>query len=110
MAIIIETCPKCGHDLHDLVIATFPPIPRKECWQCGWCWEGEPEKIIRVPFGGNNLECDKHPSLNDYTSLNLIVDDATNIANSITKEEIEEYMKSTTTEMITSYVNKYYTD
>ena len=33
--IIIETCPKCGHDLQDLVIATYPPIPKKECWNCG---------------------------------------------------------------------------
>ena len=24
---IIETCPKCGHDLQDEVICTYPPIP-----------------------------------------------------------------------------------
>lgn len=54
--IIIETCPKCGHDLHDEVICTYPPIPRKVCWNCGWSWEGKPEKIIRVPFGGNLYE------------------------------------------------------
>ena len=107
MAIIIETCPKCGHDLTDVMLATFPPIPKKECWGCGWSWTGEPEEVIRVQFGGNSLEYDKYPSLNDYTSLNLIVDD---ITNNITKEEIEEYMKSVTTEMITNYVNKYYTD
>ena len=29
--IIIETCPKCGHDLVDSVICTNPPIPKKEC-------------------------------------------------------------------------------
>lgn len=51
--IIIETCPKCGYDLHDEVICTYPPIPRKVCWNCGWNWTGEPEKITRVPFGGN---------------------------------------------------------
>lgn len=51
--IIIETCPKCGHDLHDEVICTYPPIPRKVCWNCGWSWTGEREKIKRVPFGGN---------------------------------------------------------
>lgn len=51
--IIIETCPKCGHDLRDEVICTYPPIPRKVCWNCGWRWTGEPEKITRVPFGGN---------------------------------------------------------
>lgn len=51
--IIIETCPKCGHDLQDEVICTYPPIPRKVCRNCGWNWTGEPEKITRVPFGGN---------------------------------------------------------
>ena len=51
--IIIETCPKCGHDLRDEVICTYPPIPRKVCSNCGWSWTGKPEKIKRVPFGGN---------------------------------------------------------
>ena len=51
--IIIETCPKCGNDLRDEVICTYPPIPRKVCWNCGWSWTGEREKITRVPFGGN---------------------------------------------------------
>ena len=53
MAILIETCPKCGHDLVDLIIATYPPIPRKECWNCGWSWEGKQEEVVRVPFGDN---------------------------------------------------------
>lgn len=63
---IIETCPKCGHDLIDIMLASNPPIPKKECWNCGWSWEGEPEEIVRVPFGENSLEYDKQPSLNDY--------------------------------------------
>ena len=71
MAIIIETCPKCGHDLHDLVIATYPPIPKKECWSCGWSWTEEPEEVIRIPFGGNSLIVDDLVKLEDYTSLNL---------------------------------------
>lgn len=53
MAIIIETCPNCGHDLQDLIIATYPPIPQKKCFHCGWSWEGEREEVIRRPFGGN---------------------------------------------------------
>lgn len=64
--IIIETCPKCGHDLKDLIIATFPPIPKKECWNCGWSWTGEPEEVIRMPFGGNATNAIEQPSLNDY--------------------------------------------
>ena len=39
-------------DLRDEVICTYPPIPRKVCSNCGWSWEGEQEKIVRVPFGG----------------------------------------------------------
>lgn len=53
MAIIIETCPKCGHDLVYTVICTNPPIPKKGCPNCGWSLEGEPEEVVRVPFGGN---------------------------------------------------------
>lgn len=56
--IIIETCPKCGHDLVDLVLTTYPPIPAKQCPVCGWRWEGEREEIVRVPFGGNMYPID----------------------------------------------------
>lgn len=54
--IIIETCPRCGHDLHDKTIYTYPLIHRKVCGNCGWSWEGESEQIVRVPFGGNLYE------------------------------------------------------
>ena len=48
--IIIETCPECGADLIDTVIATSPPIPRKVCPNCSWHWEGKREEIKRIPF------------------------------------------------------------
>ena len=65
--IIIETCPKCGHDLHDEMICIYPPIPRKVCYNCGWSWEGEREEVIRVPFGGNSYKDDNNSLLNgDY--------------------------------------------
>lgn len=77
--IVIETCPKCGHDLRDEVICTYPSIPRKVCWNCGWSWTGEPEKITRVPFGGNtNTFTDKdntsiswNGSSTDWDSINI---------------------------------------
>lgn len=31
----IETCPRCGCDLVDLVICTYPSIPEKRCFSCG---------------------------------------------------------------------------
>ena len=72
--IIIETCPNCGHDLLDEMICTMPPIPRKVCPSCGWTWEGEPEQVIRMPFGGNRL-VDNMPTLTTtnttVTSINL---------------------------------------
>ena len=50
--IIVETCPKCGHDLMDEIICTDPPIPVKRCWKCGWHWEEKQrfEEVVRMPF------------------------------------------------------------
>lgn len=53
--IIIETCPKCGHDLRDEIITTYPPIPRKVCYNCGWSWEGQPEQVVRVPLAATHI-------------------------------------------------------
>ena len=47
---IVETCPKCGADLLNIAIATYPPIPCKWCMNCGWRWERAMPKIERVPF------------------------------------------------------------
>lgn len=76
---IIETCPKCGHDLVDLVIATYPPIPQKKCFNCGWEWTGDAEKVVRVPFGGNtttNTIDTATISLNDYINPNTTASEA----------------------------------
>ena len=74
--IIIETCPRCGHDLRDLVIATYPPIPKKECWNCGWSWTGKPAEVVRMPFGGNSLS---DTNTTEYLSkTNLVVNDIKN--------------------------------
>ena len=82
MAIIIETCPKCGHDLMDEVICTYPPIPRKVCHNCGWSWEGQREEIIRVPFGHNSdLIMDDLVDLIKYDKLEVNLDDITLLNN-----------------------------
>ena len=82
--IVVETCPKCGHDLQDEVICTYPPIPRKVCWNCGWSWTGKPEKITRVPFSGNTdtlINKDSIPLSWNETSTGL---DSTNLETSST--------------------------
>ena len=50
MKVLIETCPECGYDLLTAVITTYPPIPVKQCYHCGWRWEGKADDIQRVPF------------------------------------------------------------
>ena len=53
MAMIICTCPRCGTDLIDTVICTYPPKVQKWCPSCGWTYTEDHEEVIRVPFGGN---------------------------------------------------------
>ena len=78
--IVIETCPKCGHDLRDLILASNPPIPQKKCFGCGWSWTGEREEVIRVPFGGNSSNILNGGVTNEesYTlrNVNCIVNDS----------------------------------
>lgn len=69
MAIIIETCPKCGHDLTDIMLMTYPPIPQKKCFNCGWSWTGKQEEVVRVPFGGNSIELTDNVSLSGYATM-----------------------------------------
>ena len=88
MAIIIETCPKCGHDLIDLMIATYPPIPKKECPSCGWSWTGEPEEVVRVPFGGNSLDMTDNSYLNDFLKMGYSEKDSNTLANLATSASV----------------------
>ena len=53
MAMVIYTCPRCGTDLIDKVICTYPPKVQKWCPSCGWTYIEDHEEVIRVPFGGN---------------------------------------------------------
>lgn len=89
--IVIETCPKCGHDLMDTIIATYPPIPKKECTNCGWSWTGEREEVVRVPFGGNS---------------GLIVDDLVDICNTVDiTDEVNSIMKKIDKNTLDSFFN-----
>lgn len=51
---VIYTCPKCGGDLLETQICTFPPIPMKECQKCGWRFKGKPKEVTRVSFRENS--------------------------------------------------------
>lgn len=87
-SIIIQTCPKCGHDLEDLVLTTYPPIYEKRCSACGWSWSKRSE-LIRVPFNeesvGDEILTPTHPvplTHSDVTimPLNALTDAGTAIA------------------------------
>lgn len=85
MAIIIETCPKCGHDLVDEVLCTYPPIPKKSCWSCGWSWTGEPEQVIRRPFKkGEEIKANDGiigSIYNEFINIGYSENDSLNLAN-----------------------------
>ena len=75
MAKIIFTCPKCGTDLIDTVLSTYPPKDQKWCPSCGWTYTEDHEEVVRVPFGGNHgnnavIERSNIPRLNlDYNAF-----------------------------------------
>ena len=48
---IIETCPKCGHDISDIVLTCYPPKRGKMCTNCGWTYTfDDDDQVIRMPF------------------------------------------------------------
>lgn len=78
--IIIETCPICGCDLIDTIVATNPPMSRKECLSCGWSsTDKSNEHIIRIPFRGNSYipspcrTCRNHPNNGGSGNCNCIL-------------------------------------
>lgn len=95
---IVETCPKCGEPLIDIMLTSNPPIPKKECWKCGWSWTGEPEKIEYKPFEETKrmTEADKIRSFTDEEPANFLASSvvAVNMAlgNTIDKEDYDNYI------------------
>ena len=99
---IVETCPNCGEPLMNISLDTYPPIPRKECWKCGWSWTGELEKIEYKPFeeAKRMTEADKIRSFTDEELANFLAVTigisvvAANMAsgNTIDKEDYDNYI------------------
>ena len=55
---IIYTCPECGADLQSFILTSNPPKMQYSCPMCSWSYtesQGQPEEIIRIPYGGNGL-------------------------------------------------------
>ena len=50
MSMIIYTCPKCGADLEELVLCSYPPKYKKRCPKCGYSYTEESDPIIRIPY------------------------------------------------------------
>lgn len=77
--IIIDFCPKCGHELREIVICTYPSIERKECCRCGWSWESAPVHIVKDTTIHDNT---------DYECLNSTDCFANNLAGTIFKSNM----------------------
>lgn len=54
---IIYTCPKCGADLEELMLASNPPQYQQQCRSCGWK-HTEQEAVVRIPFGDPCMKAD----------------------------------------------------
>ena len=55
--ILVETCPKCGHDLIGLCLDSYQYV--MECFNCGWRSKAEQDEIIRIPYQETDLKQDK---------------------------------------------------
>ena len=49
MSIIVYTCPKCGEELEEEVLASYPPIYVTRCRSCGWKTEKQ-DDILKIPY------------------------------------------------------------
>ena len=82
--------------MHDIMLASNPPIPKKECFSCGWSWMGEPEEVEYRPFGGNavNTENSVLNLSTDYSNIEAdfvdMVCNAVACNDPIDLDEIEE--------------------
>ena len=51
---VIYTCPKCGSDLDEIILTTYPPKYMKMCknLKCGWHHIEVPEEdaVVRIPY------------------------------------------------------------
>ena len=68
---VIYTCPKCGEDLHETCLATYPPQYIIRCFACGWSEKiTKNNDIVRIPYIENRYNtptdpcrnCANHPS------------------------------------------------
>lgn len=50
---IIYTCPKCGNDLVNVCLCSYPAKNAMHCINCGFMTKPETEETIRIPYGGN---------------------------------------------------------
>lgn len=69
---LIYTCPKCGADLDEAVLTTYPPKYMKVCknMKCGWHYIEEPEEdaVVRIPYEPEKKA--DHPWPIEWTKMN----------------------------------------
>lgn len=46
---IVYTCPKCGSELINYVLTSYPPIYVTKCSNCDWETR-KSDKIIKIPY------------------------------------------------------------
>lgn len=46
---VIYTCPKCGSDLEEMILTTYPAQHRVYCPNCMWSHDG---CTVRIPYDG----------------------------------------------------------
>lgn len=84
--IVIETCPKCGHDLIDINLTSYPPQEGKMCSYCGWTWHGKREeepggRIVRIPFQETTKWWETAPYQKDCPNIDAIPQSCRNCPN-----------------------------
>ena len=50
---IVYTCPKCGSDLQEIVLTSYPPQSKMYCTNCNWS-HIETDKVYKIPYKVEN--------------------------------------------------------
>ena len=76
---IIYTCPKCGGDLQEYVLTSYPPQYKKACPKCGWSHIEKPsDEVVRIPYNPPEYST---PKVNTYYASSYCQNCPNNVSN-----------------------------